>query len=316
MKKLLALSGAITVSLVLYLAVFSVVQRPLTLGDMVRQLDLKLAYARAVNSPKIVVLAGSNGRYSHRCESIAQILGRPCANASIASGIGLDFLLEQFDAVLRPGDLVYMPLEYEQYTANAAAMHGGAQNAVLVRSRGPAYVGSLDATRLLGVFGAYDLPFMIRGLSEMALARNGFRRRTGSDTLTPQGDEMGHTAEKGQAYKDFVLRAPPPATSVVPSPEVSSTLHAFLARQLNKRVMVLGGLPTVPADTVIADRDIERIRELYTSAGQHFATTQELSRYPRSCFYDTPYHLTEECQMLHSDAVADLLKPLLPAQER
>jgi hypothetical protein len=38
-----------------------------------------------------VILAGSNGPYSHRCETIEPILGMPCVNGGIAVGIGLDF---------------------------------------------------------------------------------------------------------------------------------------------------------------------------------------------------------------------------------
>ncbi len=312
MKKLLALSAAVLASLVLYLAVFAIVQRPLTLGDLVKQLDFKLAYAKSIKGPKVMVLAGSNGRYSHSCEVISQTLGRPCVNAAIAAGIGLDFLLTQFDAVLEPGDLVYMPLEYEQYTASAEDMHRGAQNAVLARSRGADYLRSLSLARLAEVFSAYDLPFLIRGGFEMALAHHGFKRRTGIDTLDEQGDEQGHTAQKALTYREFVMHEPTPQAAVVPSPDALAALSAFLRRQNEKHVAVVGGLPTVPSDTAIEAADVERIRNLFTSAGQHFVVAPNLARYPRSCFFDAVYHLDEECQKRHSAAVASLLQPLLP----
>jgi hypothetical protein len=99
MPRLLVLLVAMLLSAVLYGAVFSVVERPLTIGDIPGILRTKIAYAKALPSPKLVVFAGSNGRYSHRCEAMAVQSGLPCANLSVAVGIGLDFQLQELLAV-------------------------------------------------------------------------------------------------------------------------------------------------------------------------------------------------------------------------
>jgi hypothetical protein len=50
-----------------------------------RQLiDAKLTRAASIDRPKLVILAGSNGPYSHRCEVIEPILGMPCVNGGVA----------------------------------------------------------------------------------------------------------------------------------------------------------------------------------------------------------------------------------------
>ena len=41
--------------------------------------------------------------------------------------------------------------------------------------------------------------------------------------------------------------------------------------------------------------------------GQRFLALDNRSRYPRSCFFDTLYHLNEECQCAHSRAVGRAL---------
>ena len=91
--------------------------RPLTHGLLMAALNAKLAAGAAIVGPKLVILAGSNGPYSHRCEIMEPIIARPCMNAGVAVGIGLDYLFARWDALLRPGDAVYLPMEPAQYTA-------------------------------------------------------------------------------------------------------------------------------------------------------------------------------------------------------
>ncbi|MBC7996066.1 MAG: hypothetical protein H7Z15_22805 [Rhizobacter sp.] len=303
MKKLLALACLVSLSIALFVAVFSVVHRPLVVGEIQKNLDYKLAYARQLASPKIVVLAGSNGRYSHRCEVLTAALDKPCVNASIGVGIGLDFLLDQWRPVLQRGDIVYMPLEYGQYRFTKAEMHGGLQNALMVHSQRD-YLLSLDAQRISAAYGSFDLPFLIHGLAEMALDSRGFRRRSSTASLTPQGDEQGHTAELGRPYVT-ALRALQAESSLVPErSDTITVLVAFLQQARHAGVTVVGGLPSVPDSVAVAQADIDRLRRLYEENGHLFLVLPHQSRYPLACFYDTLYHLNESCQLAHSAAVA------------
>lgn len=310
MKKLIALAGLIALSVVLFLAVFSVVHRPLVVGEIQNQLDYKLAYARTLASPKIVVFAGSNGRYSHRCEEFTQATNRPCVNASIGVGIGLDFLLDQWRPLLRAGDLIYLPLEYSQYRLSTTDMQGGLQNALLVHSQRET-LWALDARRIAAAYGSFDLPFLLHGVVEMALDQRGFRRRSSTDSLTPQGDERGHTAALGEPFAAFLRKSHADSTAVPEHADAIDVLTRFLGQMRSADVTVVGGLPTVP-DSVPADaRDISRLRRLYENAGQRFLALPNHSRYPLACFFDTLYHLNEGCQKAHSAAVAVQLSGVL-----
>jgi hypothetical protein len=46
---------------------------------------------------------------------------------------------------------------------------------------------------------------------------------------------------------------------------------------------------------------------IYQANGGTFAALPNLSRYPRADFFDSPDHLDEEMQIVHSQAVAALL---------
>ena len=315
MKKLSTLCGLIAVSLVIFVAVFSVVHRPLVVGEIQKQMDYKQSYARSLASPKIVIFAGSNGRYSHRCEVMTRTLGLPCVNASIGVGIGLDFQLAQWRPLLRAGDLVYMPLEYSQYRVSTAEMQGGLQNALLVHSHRDT-LWSLDARRIAAAYGSFDLPFLIQGAVEMALDRHGFKRRSSTDNLTLQGDERGHTADVGIAYATRLRDSRAESSAVPAQSDAIDVLDAFLRQLRDAGVRVVGGLPTVPDSVNVDSSDVDRLRRIYEDAGQQFIVLPNRSRYPVDCFFDTLYHLNEGCQEAHSAALSHVLLDRMQAARR
>ena len=310
MKKLLTLVALVGLSIGLFIGVFSVVHRPLVVGEIQRQLDYKQRYARTLAPPKIVIFAGSNGRYSHRCEALTLALDRPCVNASIGVGIGLDFLLDQWRPLLQRGDLIYLPLEYGQYRLSAAEMHAGLQNALMVHSQRE-YLQSLGPRRIAAAYGSFDLPFLIQGAVEMALDHRGFKRRSSTESLTPQGDERGHTSERAAAYFAFLKESRAEPTTMPEQSDTIEVLKTFLRQTREAGVTVVGGLPTVPDSVEVGARDIDRLRRLYEDAGQHFLVLPNRSRYPLDCFFDTLYHLNEGCQKAHSATVAVALSGFL-----
>ncbi len=309
MRPLLTLAAVLAASLALYLGIFSLVQRPLTLGDIPRQLEYKLHYAETLPSPRLVIFAGSNGRYSHRCTTMTEPLGLPCVNMSIAVGVGLDFMLDQLAQMLRPGDVVYMPLEYGQYTVDREEMEAGAQNAVLVHHL-PAQLWASPWPAIARAYGTFDLSFLVHGVIEMGLARTGFQRRTSLDTLTPQGDESQHTAEAALAYRAFVATAKPTPLDIMATPHVQAVLGRFLQAQHQRGVRVVGGLPTVPTGRPVPAATVDHLQRVFTTNGQQFLVLPGQSQYELSCFFDSVSHLHEGCQIEHSRRVAEGLAAL------
>ena len=84
-------------SVLLYASLFGLLlDRPLTLGLPRALLDSTIARGSAIEGPKLVILAGSNGPYSHRCQTIEPILELPCVNGGVAVGIWLDYLFARW----------------------------------------------------------------------------------------------------------------------------------------------------------------------------------------------------------------------------
>lgn len=312
MRALLKLISACVASVLLYAAIFGLfIHKPLTVGIISDMLRFKVDYAAHAASPKLVVFAGSNARFSHRCEAIERLLSVPCVNFGISRGIGLDYLFSALEPTLRAGDIVYMPLEYEGYLDSKVQAMTGPDAALMLFSEKRKLLG-LGAERSLRALFCCDLAYAVSGLAEIALERIGVRRRFSLDTLTAQGDERGHGPEKGQEYRAYIDSAPvePPSIAAFEAASYNETLiSGFLHRAKQHGVRVVGGLPTTFDDITIPAQVIADLEQLYRSEGQDFLVLDNRSQYPRNCFYDTSAHLNEPCQIAHSERLAAALAP-------
>jgi hypothetical protein len=273
MRRIISLIAACLASLVAYGLTFGfVVHKPLTIGVIADLLRLKSAYARQVGSPKLVIFAGSNAAFSHRCETIEKLLWLPCANFGVARGIGLDYLFGDLEPLLHQGDVVYMPLEYDWYLdGKIAAMTG--PDAALMFYDDKARLAGLGWERVLRAFFAFDPSFLVSGLIEMGLDKSSFQRRVGIGSLTPQGDESGHTDADAIPYRAYIASVQPyePSAAALAAPSCAKTqIAGFLAWAAAHRVLVIGGLPTTFDDARVTDEAMAAIRRIYEEKGQRF----------------------------------------------
>ena len=75
---------ACAASLLIYIGAFAcVLDRPLTLDALRTRIEATIALARTIHEPKLVILAGSNGPYSHRCETIGPIASKGTGTGQI-----------------------------------------------------------------------------------------------------------------------------------------------------------------------------------------------------------------------------------------
>ena len=311
MKHLCALLLAVALSLGLYLTTFAfVVHKPLTVGVMRSYFTKKTAVLAAQRGRKVVILAGSNGRFSHRAETIGTGLGLPCVNMSIAANISLPFQVERLKPYLAAHDVVYLPLEYRTPSFAPDSVGGEGPYVMAYERRSLALFHGRQRFEVLFYF---DGRFLLSALGEMALAARGYERRFSVNTVSAWGDETGHSAAKGQAYASYLRTLP--QIVVAPEPYESDRdwqdVIAFLEWATAQRVVVIGGLPTTFEDTVLPPVVVSYLERLYTSRGHYFVALPNRSLYPRSSFFDTPYHLCEEAMAAHSQQLVPALAAVL-----
>ncbi|HEY1933901.1 MAG TPA: hypothetical protein VGG99_17955 [Acetobacteraceae bacterium] len=309
------IAAACIASLVLYVTAFGLVlDHPLSLGFLRQQIDVKVALGAAVGGPKLVVLAGSNGPYSHRCTVIARLLHMPCINGGVAVGIGLDYLFARWERVLHPGDIVYLPMEEAQYVRGRVETDVGPDAAIMLRHDWRT-LARLAPDRWAGAIFSTDLRDALMAPIEMALVAGDFHdpREAVTGGTDAWGDHTGHTAAMAVANAAELAAAQPyhPDAAKIGAGYGSTLIAAFLDWARAHDVRAIGGLPTGFADSPPSDASIDAIRVVYLSHGADFLELPNRSLYPRVAFFDTPSHLNETWQRIHSVAVADGLVALL-----
>jgi hypothetical protein len=314
MRRLLTACAA---SLLLYgLAFGLLLDRPLSHGFLRERLEAKLARGAAIAGPKLVILAGSNGPYSHRCEVMEPILGRPCVNAGVAIGIGLDYLFTRWAPLLRAGDVVYLPLEQEQYVRPRDATVLGPDAAIMARHDRHT-LGLLSWDRWLGALFAFDARALVMSGIEMTLRAAGFAdpRAEVTGSMNAWGDQIGHGAVTAAANRSVLAAIVPVHQSGRSIAEGAGTaeIRRFVAWAARSGIRAVGGLPTGFADQPLPPDTLAAIRAVYDDASLDggtapaFLALPNLSRYPRTSFFDTQDHLHEDAQRAHARLVAQAL---------
>jgi hypothetical protein len=315
MRAFLPLLAASILSLLLYLLVFGfLVSRPMVVDQAQEMLEKKMAYGLAARHPQIVIVAGSNARFSHSCAVLEQLLHRPCTNLGVAGTIGIDWTLDAARQILKRGDLAYMPVEFDIYPHPRAQLLTGMDAAYRFR-HDKASLAERGPEGVIRAAFMFSLPTLVQSLGEMALAEAGVRRRFGLDTLNKQGDEIGHDGAKANAYLATIRsesQRMPETETLLTDPEAGAqAIASFLDWCRVHGVTAVGGLPTVFNDRPIPDAPIAELRAFYGKHGAGFLVLPNRSQYPRSAFYDSDYHLRESWQRRHSVLLAAQLRPLL-----
>src|ERR1019366_8747821 len=242
-------------SLAIYGLVFGLVlDRPLSLGMFRQQIDARLARGAGIEAPKLIIIAGSNGPYSHPCETMEPLLGIACVNAGVAVGIGLDYLFARWKPLLRPGDIVYLPLEEAQYTRTYAAPSLGPDAAIMFRHDRTTLAG-LSPERWLGAVFSFGPRAALMSLIETALVRSGFAdpREAALGSTNAWGDHVGHTAALGQVNAARLATMMPyhDTAAGITSGDGTAMVRDFIAWAEQHDVRVVGGLPAGFADRPI-----------------------------------------------------------------
>jgi hypothetical protein len=300
-------------SVTLYVAVFGgLVDRPLSLGLVRLELAQKTTRLAALPSPKLVILAGSNGPYSHSCVVMGAMLNLPCENAGIAVGIGLDDIFARYAPLLHPGDVVYMPMELQQYTATRAQYRAGVDGGFLLR-HDPEILVRLPVDRILGAVFCCDLADMLESLAEMPIARSGAIDPV--HLLGTQYNAQGDRIDNNLADADpSLLNHPPrvlPTGQNISDGYGSVLISRFVSQETARKITVIGGLPTDVTTVVLTGAQVGAVAAIYTAHGGAFMALPNHSLYPAADFFNSEDHLVRPCQDLHAIAVAEALAALL-----
>ena len=134
----------------------------------------------------------------------------PCVNGGVAVGIGLDYLFARWQPMLHRGDIVYLPMEEEQYIRTRAATAVGPDAAIMFRHDWHT-LAALPPERWLAALFSFDLRAALMAPIEAALVAAHFHDPRAEITggTNAWGDHVGHTAELAAASRTVLGAASP-----------------------------------------------------------------------------------------------------------
>ena len=72
--------------------------------------------AREIDEPKLVIVSGSNALFGLHSARLAEAYKRPVVNQAVNAGVGLPYIIEQGQSILKPGDIALLPLEFPLFS--------------------------------------------------------------------------------------------------------------------------------------------------------------------------------------------------------
>jgi hypothetical protein len=314
MRSLCKVFGLLLASIGLYVLAFACVfDRPLSLGTLRGVLDAKLAYAASLPNPRLVILAGSNAMFSHSCVIIGGMLHLPCVNGGVALGLGLDYQFALWKPLLHAGDIIYMPMELQQYVTTAGAAGAGPDAPIMLRHDRMTLAGLGPSRVVSAAFSSTAEDAVLSLIETAALSLDPGLRDAGFAEADAAGDGTGHTLARAQPNRGFLadLHREDPQPESMTAGHGSAEIAQFLDWAAAHGLRVIGGWPTEFADAPPEPRLAGVLASFYAAHGAGFLPLANQGRYPRADFFDSQDHLVTECQSQHSIAVALGLAPLM-----
>lgn len=313
-SKIMLLIYASALSIVVWSVSFAFfIHKPLTIGIIGDYLEHKTNYLRSVTGKKVIVLAGSNGRFSHSCAVIEREISVPCINMSISASVSLDFMIAQIKPYLKTGDIIYLPIEYGNLSGTEDSLNSNVDLPYMM-SYDLSSLQNVSFKRAMSAVFYFDIKYIFSALTEMALNSSGFKRRYSVSTLTINGDESGHSPANSIPYAGYIQSVKPTIPTLTDEDMrsyKSLMIRDFLVWAHSRGVIVIGGLPSIFSDINIPEQTLKSLERFYTSNNAFFERLDNNSQYARSCFYDTQDHLNEACQIVHSKLVSQLFRKYL-----
>lgn len=126
----------------------------LTYVSYASALDKEQRLQNLEGQPRLVIIGGSNTRFSFNSKMLQDSLGIATVNMGIHIGLGLDFMFNQVENHLKQGDILLVSAEYQHYIdENTYYGDEGLTDMYLVKKEwGKAFQHIIDTHNFLSVY--------------------------------------------------------------------------------------------------------------------------------------------------------------------
>jgi hypothetical protein len=250
----------------------------------------KHRWLAAAPSPRLIFVGGSNLAFSLDSQRVAAALpAYTPVNMGLDAALGLGFLLREIEPDLRPGDVVVLSPEYEEFLGWRSGQVFSLARVLEQRPANAAFLGPENVAVLLDRgFGFFHWVFVN---SRRRLDRQRIGGPYGIATFNPWGDAVLHLDLRPRGAK-----LPRTLAQVWRGGRLDSgalaVLDRFDARCARREVRVFLTHPPLPDDLNAGASPIVDVeRAIYRRTTISVLDRPEEMFFPLDEFFDTEYHL-------------------------
>ena len=305
---------------------FTIIRKMLILGSMVAGVMTLLAlifpadannYLAAagdkrhllysIDSPRIILMGGSNVAFSMDSEKISEQFEMPVINMGLHVDMGLRFMLNEVGPALRDGDVVVIFPEYENFYS--ISLDGRSTELGAVIRFCPECISSIS-TPMQALNAAAGISQMLEGdflrsfksskPHEKIYFRQGFNQH---------GDMVAHLKQVDKLKPNNHVSE----IEVLPSNPAIELLNSFYQSHRADHIQIFVVFPAIPVD------EYKNQEEKFTALYDLISAQLEIPflglprdfLYPEDFFYDTVYHMNRTGRERHTLDVIEVLTPVM-----
>lgn len=249
-------------------------------------------------APRIILVGGSNLAFGIDSTRLGQAFGREVVNMGLVAGLGLDFMLNEVEPALQPGDIVVLSLEYDRFSggfnplnlqqiiqyrpASLRYLELRQWNRVLLRG-GPAILGGImrRALHFDDATSTAEIP------ASPVYVRSGFNA---------QGDLIAHYGQPGSFVWSPSAGPETLHPDWLPTAAVQKHLRRFAEKCAKEGAVFTFSCPPQPPEILNTERKTVAaiLQVLQTVPGLKILDSPDDQAYALPLFFDTGYHLMRE----------------------
>lgn len=258
------------------------------------------------NERAIVLVGGSNVAFGFYSKLIEDSLKRKVINAGVHADIGLELMINQIAARSRKGDVVVICPEYSHFY-NKVAYGGQPLADLFYLSPGliQKYLSNQGQVKTI----LANTPAFLKSKLEFTAIKAAFPRFKNvyqKSGFNMHGDMVAHWNEKSEAIK--------PVYGLGEAFNRAFIQYFFQKiSEMKARGVEVYIFPPVMAQSSFAHvkGQVSQLELVFKSFHSRFVVPPRDYAFPDYLFYDTPFHMTRQGAVLHSNMLAGELKRVL-----
>lgn len=303
----------VTAWLVTYTAIFYIsLSKPSNVSNWVHgAYEKKTLIASITPSPRIVLSGGSSTLFGIDSSAISQAFNLPVVNYSVNAGLMLPVILHKTKQILRKGDILIMPLEYDMY------LYSGIPNEQMIdfiTSYEPHILSALTLKEQLLIFWQTTFKsIMTKQIQEIKTPQGLY----GAHNIDNHGDQINNTKanQAKEFYKELQETKPYKYNSIYKGDELSYYYlkeFAIYCKQNNIK-LILAPCPLLTKPQYKEERFFADVPQKLRAMGFTYIGDPYDYMYSIDSFFNTDYHLNSEARKIHTQKLIKALQSFATA---